>query len=103
MHLFLINYAVHTLTLNGITSMEATWLRGQRVGLAIQQSQIHIPLWPLAGFVLSLPEFKSTATLLISQPVASCEVGFVILLCSINLDSLFQTYFSEVPVNSWIS
>ena len=79
MHLFLINYAVHTLTLNGITSMEATWLRGQRVGLAIQQSQIHIPLWPLAGFVLSLPEFKSTATLLISQPVASCEVGVLIL------------------------
>ena len=78
-------------------------LRGQRVELAIQQSQIHILLWPLAGFVLGLPEFKSTATLLISQPVASCEVGVVILLCSINLDSLFQNYFSEVPVNSWIS
>lgn len=32
--------------------------------------------------VLGLPEFKSTATLLISQPVGSCEVGVVILLCS---------------------
>lgn len=57
-------------------------LRGQRVELAIQQSQIHILLWPLAGLVLGLPEFKSTATLLISQPVGSCEVGVVILLCS---------------------
>ena len=61
MHLFLINVAVYILILNGITSMEATWLHGQHVGLAIQQSQIHIPLWPLAGFVLGLPEFKSTA------------------------------------------
>ena len=78
-------------------------LRGQRVGLTIQQSPIHILLWPLAGLVLGLPKFKSTATLLISQPVGSCEVGVVILLCSINLDSLFQNYFSEVPVNSWIS
>ena len=78
-------------------------LRGQHVGLAIQQSQIHILLWPLAGLVLGLPEFKSTATLLISQPVGSCEVGVVILLCFINLDSLFQNYFSEVPVSSWIS
>ena len=103
MQLFLINYAVHTLILNGITSMEATWLRGQHVGFAVHKSQIHIPLWPLAGLVLGLPEFKSTAMLLISQPVGSCEVGVVILLCSINLDSLFQNYFSEVPVNSWIS
>lgn len=78
-------------------------LHGQHVGLAIQQSQIHILLWPLAGLVLGLPEFKSTATLLISQPVVSCEVGVVILLCSINLDSLFQNYFNEVPVNSLIS
>ena len=73
MHLFLINVAVHTLILNGITSMEATWLRGQLVGLAIQQSQIHIPLWPLAGFVFNLPKFKSMTILLISQPVALCE------------------------------
>ena len=79
MHLFLINYAVHTLTLNGISSMEATWPRGQRVGLAIQQSQIHIPLWPLTGFVLGLPEFKSTAALLISQPAGSCEVRVLTL------------------------
>ena len=100
MHLFFINVAVHTLILDGITSMEAAWPACWTCNPAVPDSH---STWPLAGFVLGLPEFKSTATLLISQPVASCEVGVVILLCSINLDSLFQNYFSEVPVNSWIS
>ena len=63
--------------------MEATWLLGQRVGLSVQQSQIQVLLWPVAGFVLGRSEFKSPAMLVISQLVASCQVGFLILLCSI--------------------
>ena len=31
-----------------------------------------VPLWPLAGFVLCGPEFKSSAMLVNSQLVASC-------------------------------
>ena len=31
--------------------------------------------------VLGLPEFKSSATLVNSQPVASRQLGFLILLC----------------------
>ena len=39
------------------------------------------PPLALAGFVLGLPEFKSSATLVNGQPVASCQLGFLILLC----------------------
>ena len=58
--------------------MEAAWPRasGERVGLAIRQSLVRILLWPLAGFVLRRPEFKFTATLVNSQLVASCQLGF---------------------------
>ena len=45
---------------------------GQHVGLAIQRSPVRVPLWPLAGFVLSCPKFKSLATLVNSQLVATC-------------------------------
>ena len=34
----------------------------------------------IAGFVLSHPEFRSSATLVNSQLVASCKLGFLILL-----------------------
>ena len=38
----------------------------------------------LLDLVLGLPEFKSSATLVNSQLVAaSCQLGFLILLCSI--------------------
>ena len=43
--------------------MEAAWPSGQGVGLAIRQSLVGVPLWPLAGFVLGHPKFKSSAAL----------------------------------------
>ena len=46
---------------------EAAWPSGQHVRLAVQRSQVRVPLWPLAGFVLGHPEFKSSATLVNSQ------------------------------------
>ena len=61
----------------------AAWPSGQRVGLAIRRSQVRVPLWPLAGFVLGRPEFKFSATLVNSQLVAFCQLGFLILLCCI--------------------
>ena len=46
--------------------------------------QVQVLLWPLAGFVpVGHPEFKSLATLVNSQLVASCQLGFLILLCCI--------------------
>ena len=60
---------------------EAAWPSGERVGLEIPRSEVPVHLWPLAGFVLGLPEFKSSATLVNGQPVASCQLGFLILLC----------------------
>ena len=62
---------------------EAAWPSGQRVGLAIRRSRVRVPLWPLAGFVLGRPEFKFSATLVNSQLVAFCPLGFLILLCCI--------------------
>ena len=62
---------------------EAAWPSGQRVGLAIQRSPVRVLLWPLAGFVLGRPEFKFSATLVNSQLVAFCQLGFLILLCCI--------------------
>ena len=37
----------------------------------------------LAGFVRGCPEFKSSATLVNSQLVASCQLEFLIHLCCI--------------------
>ena len=54
---------------------EAAWPSGQRVGLAIRRFRVQVPLWPLAGFVLGRPEFKSSATLVNSQLVASYQLG----------------------------
>ena len=62
---------------------EVAWPSGQRVGLAIGRSRVRVPLWPLAGFVLGRPEFKFSATLVNSQQVAFCQLGFLILLCCI--------------------
>ena len=55
---------------------EAAWPSGQPVGLTIRRSRVRVPLWPLAGFVSNRPEFKSLATLVISQLVALCQLGF---------------------------
>ena len=43
--------------------LEAAWPSGQPVRLTIRQSRVQVPLWPLAGFVLGRPEFKSLALL----------------------------------------
>ena len=51
------------------------------VGLAIRRSRVRVPLLSLAGFVLGRPEFKSSATLVNSHLVASCQLGFLIQLC----------------------
>ena len=51
--------------------------------LAMWLSQFRVLLWPLAGFVLCHPEFKSSATLVNSLLVSSCQLGFLILLCCI--------------------
>ena len=63
--------------------VETAWLSGQRVRLVIRQSWAQVPLWLFAGFVLSHSELKSLASLVNSQLVASCQVGFLILLCFI--------------------
>ena len=55
---------------------DAAWPSGQCIRLTIWQSRVQVPLWSLAGFVLSCPEFKSSATLVKSQLVASCQLGF---------------------------
>ena len=61
--------------------LEAAWPSGQPVRLTIRQSRVQVPLWPLAGFVLGRPEFKSLALLVHvnSQLVASYQLGFLIL------------------------
>ena len=79
------------------TTWEAAWPSGQRVGLAIQRSRVRFPLWPLAGFVLGRPEFKFSAMLVNSQLVAFCQLGFLILLCCIEL--FVSKYLRGVPVN----
>ena len=48
--------------------------------LAMWWSQFRVLLWPVAGFVLCRPEFKSSATLVNSLLFSSCQVGFLILL-----------------------
>ena len=56
--------------------LEAAWPSGQCVALAIRWSWVQVPLWRLAGFVLGRPELKSSATLVNSKLVASCQLGF---------------------------
>ena len=47
------------------------------VGLAVQWLQIQVQLWPLAGFGLGHPEFKSLAMHVnYSHVVASCQLAF---------------------------
>ena len=58
-------------------------------------AKVRVPLWPLAGFVLGRPEFKSSATLANNKLVASCQLEFF-LLCFIWFVS---NYLSRVPVN----
>ena len=60
------------------------------------------PAVPGSGraFVLGLPEFKSSATLVNIQLVASCQLGFLILLCYVAFELLFVSkYLWGVPIN----
>ena len=52
----------------------------------------------LLDLVLGLPKFKSSATLVNSQPVASCQLGFLILLY-IMFKLFVSKYLSGVLVN----
>ena len=61
---------------------EAASPSGQLVGLAIRLSHIRVPLWLVVGFVLGRPAFKSSVMLVNSQLDASCQMGFLIPLCS---------------------
>ena len=51
------------------------------------------------GSVLGLPEFKSSATLVNRQPVASRQLGFLIQSCYVMFKSFVSKYLSGVPVN----
>ena len=88
------------LALEGLTEhgscqkFEAVWPSDLRVGLTMQQSQARDPLQRLAGFVLCHPEFRSFATLVNSQLVASCQLGFLILLCCIWIICFFVIEWS---------
>ena len=62
-----------------------TEYRAQRVRLDIRRYRVQIPLWPLAGFVLGPSKFKSSSTFVNRQLAASCQLGFLILLCSTHL------------------
>ena len=62
-----------------------TWPRGQRFGHAIPRSRVRVLLWLLARFVLGCPEFKSSATLVNGHQVASCQLGLLMLLFSIQV------------------
>ena len=65
-----------TIAMTTTMSREVAWPSGQRVGLSIRRFWVRVPLWPLAGFVLGRPKFKSSATLVKSQLVASCQLRF---------------------------
>ena len=50
---------------------------GRVVSASVSASRVRAPLWQLAGFVLSHPEFKSSVTLVNSQLFASCQLRFL--------------------------
>ena len=55
-------YLITLSAILGTRSQEAVWPSGQRVGQAIPRSRVRVPLWPVAGSVVSGPELKSSAT-----------------------------------------
>ena len=89
------------MVINKSFNKKAAWPSGQRVGLAIRRSQVRVLLWRIAGVALSCLEFKSSPTLVHvnSQVAASCQLGFLILLCCIWIIICFYKYLSAVPVN----
>ena len=77
---------------------EVAWPSGQPAGLPIRWSHVRNPLWRIAGFVLVHPEFKSSATLVNSQLVASYQMELLILPCCAVLELFVSKYLSGVPV-----
>ena len=73
---------IYTLTLNEVA---ATGRQRGRVVSALDSKSLGPRFESASGHlldsVLGLPEFKSSATLVNSQPVASRQLGFLILLC----------------------
>ena len=65
------------------------------------RSSIINPAVPGSGraFVPGLPEFKSSATLVNIQLVASCQLGFLILLCYVVFELFVSKYLRGVSVN----
>ena len=59
---------------------KAAWLSGQGAGLEIWRSWVHVPLWPLAGFVPGSPWLNSFAALVYSQLACFLPVGILNLL-----------------------
>ena len=84
---------IQKLAKKGDFLVEAAWTSGQRVRLVIRRSRVPVQLWPLAGFAVVSPEFKSSATLV----NICCQLRFLILLCSIWI--IDQNYLSGVTVN----
>ena len=78
---------------------DAAWPSGQCIRLTIWQSRVRVPLWPLAVFVLSCPEFKSSPTLVKSQLVASRQLGFFNPVMLYYFELFDSKYLSGVPVN----
>ena len=56
-----------------------------------------VPLWPLAGFVLGRPEFKSSVALVNGQLFVSYQLGF--LNCYVASDLFVSKHLSGVPVS----
>ena len=55
---------------------EAAWSSSQCVGLAIRQSRVLVPLWPLAGFVPCGPSSNPRSRLLIANWLSPASWGF---------------------------
>ena len=90
-----VRYAANSVgKLSQLTKLEDAKGRGSVAEWSARRARIpfsRVPLWRLAGFVLGRPEFKSSATLVNSELVPSCQLGFLILLCSISfIPELFE-------------
>ena len=54
--------------------------------IRIKRPRVQVLPWPLAGFVLGILEFKSSAMLVKQQNwFTSCQLGFLIMLCYIKI------------------
>ena len=82
---------------------EAVWLSGQCIGLAMWWSLVQVFLSGYLWFVLGHPHLKSSATLVKSRLVASCQLGYFILLYCIWIINLFLSFWAECLQTSWIS